>query len=60
MCKYFTENSTRKYIVTLDALVDQCNNTLHSLIKMTPVEASLKKMKMKFGGIYIQNLVVRP
>ena len=41
--KYFTANSTRKYIDVLDMLVDQYNNTVHSSIKMTPVEASLKK-----------------
>ena len=31
-----------KYIDVLDKLVDQYNNTVHSSIKMTPVEASLK------------------
>ena len=41
--KYFTANSTRKYIDMLDKLVDQYNNTVHSSIKMTPVEAILKK-----------------
>lgn len=43
MFKYFSANSTRKYIDIIDALVDQYNNTKHSSIKMTPVEASLKK-----------------
>ena len=43
MFKYFTANSTRKYIVVLEKLVDQYNNTVHSSIKMCPVEASLKK-----------------
>ena len=41
--KYFTANSTKKYIDVLETLVDQYNNTVHSSIKMTPVEASLKK-----------------
>ena len=58
--KYLTANSTRKYIDVLDTLVDQYNNTVHSLIKMTPVEPNLQKMKIKFGEIYIQNLTVRP
>ena len=38
--KYFSANNTRKYIDVLDLLVDQYNNTIHSSIKMTPVEAS--------------------
>ena len=56
--KYFTENSTRKYIVVLDKLVDLYNNTVHSSIKMSPVQASLTKNENKvwrnlypeFGG----------
>ena len=42
MFKYFSANSTKRYIDVLDALVQQYNNRLHSTIKMTPVEASLK------------------
>ena len=38
--KYFSANSTRKYIDVLDKLVYQYNNIVHSSIKMTPVEAS--------------------
>ena len=38
--KYFSANNTRKYIDVLDLLVDQYNNTNHSSIKMTSVEAS--------------------
>ena len=49
-----------KYIDVLDKLVDQYNNTVHSSIKMTPVEASLKKMKTKFLEIYIQILRIKP
>ena len=37
--KYFSANNTRN-IDVLDLLVDQYNNTNHSSIKMTPVEAS--------------------
>ena len=40
MFKYFSANNTRKYIDILDLLVEQYNNTIHSSIKMTPVEAS--------------------
>ena len=40
MFKYFTANNTTKYYNILDALVDDYNNTYHTTIKMTPVEAS--------------------
>ena len=40
MFKYFSANNTRKYIDILQNLVDQYNTTIHSSIKMTPVEAS--------------------
>jgi len=44
MYKYFTANETLKYYDILDKLVKNYNNTVHSSIKMTPVEASkLKK-----------------
>ena len=43
MWKYFSANSTNRYIDILDKLVEQYNNTNHSSIKMTPVEASKKK-----------------
>ena len=39
MFKYFSANNTRKYGDVLDLLVDQYNNTIHSSIKMSPVEA---------------------
>ncbi|WAR03935.1 YMD3-like protein [Mya arenaria] len=43
MWKYFSANSTNKYIDILNDLVDQYNDTKHSSIEMTPVEASMKK-----------------
>jgi len=43
MFKYFTANSTRKYIDILDEFVNRYNNTVHSSIKMTPTEASKKE-----------------
>ena len=46
MFKYFSANSTRKYIDILDKLVDQYN-TIHSSIGMTPKEASKKKNETK-------------
>lgn len=43
MYKYFTANSTQKYIDVLDEMVKQYNNTKHSSIRMTPIEASKEK-----------------
>ena len=43
MFKYFTANSTNVYIDVLDDLVKRYNNTKHSSIGMTPVEASKDK-----------------
>ncbi|XP_065640497.1 uncharacterized protein LOC136073070 [Hydra vulgaris] len=43
MFKYFSANSTRKYIDVLDEMVNQYNNTKHSSINMNPVEESNKK-----------------
>ena len=40
MLKYLSANNTGKYIDVLDLLVDQYNNTIHSSIKMTQIEAS--------------------
>ena len=40
MFKYFSANNTRKYIDVLNLLIEQYNDTIHSSIKMTPVEAS--------------------
>ena len=45
MFKYFSANNTKKYIGILDKMVNNYNNTKHSSIKMTPVEASNKKNK---------------
>ena len=50
MFKYFCANNKRKYV---DMLVNQCNNSFHSSIKMTPNE--VRKTKIKYGEIYTQN-----
>ena len=42
MLKNFSADNTRKFVDVLDLLIDQCNNTIHSSIKMTPKEASCK------------------
>ena len=47
MWKDFTTNSTNVYINVLPDLVREYNNTRHSSIKKTPVEASEKKNEFK-------------
>ena len=46
MWKYFTDNNTYTYIDIYPDLVEDYNNTKHSTIKMTPVEASKKKNEL--------------
>ena len=46
MWKYFTDNNTNVYIDILPDLIEDYNNTKHSSIKMTPVEASMKKNEL--------------
>ena len=43
MWKYFTDNNTNTYIDVLPDLLEDYNNTVHSSIKMTPIEASKKE-----------------
>lgn len=47
MFKYFSANNTRKYIDVLDRMLKQYNNTKHSTIRMTPVQASMKRNENK-------------
>lgn len=47
MFKYFSANSTRKYIDILDELVTQYHNTKHSSTKLTPIQASMKANENK-------------
>ena len=57
MFKYFSANSTRRYIDILDDLVDRYNNTKHSSIKMTPVEASKKTNEREvFSNLYGEDI----
>ena len=46
MWKYFTDNNTYTYMDILPDLVIDYNNTVHSSIKMTPIEASKKKNEL--------------
>ena len=43
MWKQFTAQNTTQYLDMLPKLVNEYNNTKHSSIKMTPVEAYMKK-----------------
>ena len=60
MFKYFFANNTRKFVDVLDLLVDQYNNTLHSSIKMTPMEASRKENENKVWRNLYPEFGVRP
>ena len=56
MFKYFSANSTKRYIDVLDALVQQYYNKHHSTIKLTPTEASLKiNEDMVWKNLYPSN-----
>ena len=46
MWKYFTDNNTYNYMNVLPDLVKDYNNTVHSSIKMTPIDASKKKNEL--------------
>jgi hypothetical protein len=45
--KYFTANNTYRYIDVIQDIVDRCNNTKHTSIKMTPVLASMPENESK-------------
>jgi len=60
MFKYFTANNTNKYIDVLDDFVESYNNTRHSSIKMTPVEASKKENEVRIYKNLYPNLTRRP
>ena len=60
MWKYFTDNNTNHYVNILPDLVEDYNDTRHSSIKMTPVEASKKKNKlMVWRNLYPEHLEIR-
>ena len=46
MWKYFTDNNTYRYIDILPDLVKDYNNTVHTSIKITPIEASKKENEL--------------
>ena len=60
MFKYFSANNRRKYVDVLDLLVEQYNNTIHSVIKKLRRKQVVRKTKIKCGEIFTKNFVVRP
>ena len=59
MWKYFTANSTKVYTNALSDLIREYNNTRHSAIKMTPVQASKKGNKLKgWRNLYPEHLEI--
>ena len=60
MWKYFTDNNTNHYLDILSDRVKDYNNTRHSSIKMTPVEASKKKNELTvWRNLYPDFLEIR-
>ena len=60
MWKYFSANSTSVYIDVLDDLVEQYNNTRHSSITMTPVEASKKTNEIQvWRNMYPEHVEIK-
>ena len=55
MYKYFSANSTSRYIDILDELVEQYDNTKHSSIGMTRRNQVKRKTKLNFREIYYGN-----
>jgi hypothetical protein len=64
MFKYFTANNTRRYVDVLNDMVSHYNNTEHSAIKMTPVNASnpenLYRTYMNLYGDIVHDNSPRP
>ena len=60
MFKYFSANSTNVYIDQLPDLSKEYNNTRHSSIKMTTVQASKKENEFKvWRNLYCEHLEIR-
>ena len=61
MWKMFTMNNNTVYWDKLDKLVDDYNNTKHSILKMTPNEASKKENEEKvFVNVYSDLIYWKP
>ena len=61
MWKMFSVNNNTVYADKIDKLVNDYNNTRHSSIKMTPVEASKKKNEKKvWNNLYGDSIFLKP
>ena len=61
MWKMFSANNNTVYWDKLDKLVDDYNNRKHSIIKMTPTEASKKvNGKKVFANLYEDEIYMKP
>ena len=59
MWKYFTDKNTNVYLNQLSSLVKEYNNTRHSSIKMTPVNASKKENELRvWRNLYPEHLEI--
>ena len=59
MWKYFTAKSTNVYLNQLSSLVKEYNNTRHSSIKMTPINASKKENELRvWRNLYPEHLEI--
>ena len=60
MYKKFTENNNTIFYNIIDDLVNKYNNKMHSTVKMTPVQASLKINEAKIQNIYNLKKTTKP
>ena len=61
MWKMFSVNNNTVFLDKIDKLVNDYNNTRHSSIKMTPVEASKKKNeKTVWSNLYGESIFLKP
>ena len=61
MWKMFSANNNTLYWDKLEELVNDYNNTKHSSIKMTPIEASKKENEEKvFANLYGDLIYLKP
>ena len=61
MWKMFTVNNNTVYWDKIDKLVNDYNNTRHSSVKMSPVEASKKKNENKvWSNLYGDLIYLKP
>ena len=61
MWKMFTVNNNTVYFDKIDKLVNDYNNSKHSSVKMSPIEASKKKNEKKvWSNLYGESIYLKP